>query len=216
PSLPAALPIWDRNRREQALRVRVDGVAHDLRGLADLDEVTVAHDGDALGDPFDHRQIMADEQARESVFLLQAFEQVEDLRLHRYVERRGRLVGDEQLRPQGQSAGDADALTLTAGELMGVPVAHRRRQLDRFEQLFDLLAQFRSLHPLMEVERFADRLADRQTRVERGAGVLEDDPDLLAQRTQLLVAQTLDARAVDDHIAFDGGQQTERGPTDRR
>src|SRR5690625_2554070 len=151
PGLPALalLPrIRDRNRREQTLRVRVDGVAHDLRGLADLDEVAVAHDGDALGDPFDHRQIMADEQARESVLLLQAFEQVEDLRLHRYVERRGRLVGDEQLRPQGQSAGDADALTLTAGELMGVADVHRCWQLERLTTQLDCFALLLGCHSL--------------------------------------------------------------------
>ena len=46
-------------------------------------------------------------------------EQVDHLRLDRHVERGDRLVGHEQLGVQGQGPGDADALALAAGELVG-------------------------------------------------------------------------------------------------
>ena len=49
------------------------------------------------------------------------------------VERRGRLVAQQDFRPVGQGPGDADALFLTAGELGGVLVAFIR-QPDQIEQ----------------------------------------------------------------------------------
>ena len=51
---------------------------------------------------------------------LQVHQQVEDLRLDRPVERGDRLVEHEQLGFDHERAGDADALTLTAGELVRV------------------------------------------------------------------------------------------------
>ncbi len=45
---------------------------------------------------------------------LQLLEQVQHLRLHRNVQRRGRFIRDNQLRTQRQGAGDADALPLAA------------------------------------------------------------------------------------------------------
>jgi hypothetical protein len=63
---------------------------------------------------------------------LQVLQQVDDLRLDRHVERRHRLVADDQLRAPGQRPGDADALALAAGELvriaLGVSGAGRPRR----------------------------------------------------------------------------------------
>ena len=53
---------------------------------------------------------------------LQLLEHVDHLRLNGHVQRRDRLVADDELRPGGQGAGDADALALAAGELVGVAV----------------------------------------------------------------------------------------------
>ena len=51
---------------------------------------------------------MADEPVGESQFVAQAHEQVQHLRLDRYVERGHRFVADQQLRPHRERAGDAD------------------------------------------------------------------------------------------------------------
>ena len=67
--------------------------------------------------------------------MLQVVEQVDDLRLDRHVERGDRLVGDDQLRPQRERAGDADALALAAGELVRVAVVVLRVQADELEQV---------------------------------------------------------------------------------
>ncbi len=65
--------------------------------------------------------------------------QVDDLGLHGDVERGGRLVGDQQIRPAGERNGDHHALAHAAGELVRVvftpPLgrrnAHTRQHLDR-------------------------------------------------------------------------------------
>ena len=59
---------------------------------------------------------MGNEQVREREFLLQVFEQVQHLRLNRYIERGDRLIGDDQLRVDDQRASDADALALSTAE----------------------------------------------------------------------------------------------------
>ena len=55
-------------------------------------------------------------------------DQVEDLRLHGDVERRGRLVGEQQLRPAGQGDGDHHPLAHAARQLVRV-LAHPPRRL---------------------------------------------------------------------------------------
>ena len=80
------------------------------------------HHRDPVGDVADHRQVVGDEDVGDAELLLQIVEQVEHLRLHREVERGHRLVADDDVGVQRQRAGDADALALTAGELLRVLV----------------------------------------------------------------------------------------------
>ena len=72
--------------------------------------------------------------------LLQLLHQVQDLRLHRDVERRGRLVADQELRLAGQRPGDRDALALTTGEFVRVAVVMLRGQADLLHQGQDLVS----------------------------------------------------------------------------
>ena len=68
-----------------------------------------------------------------------AAEQVEHLGLDRDVERRDRLVGDEQLGLERDRAGDADPLALAAGELVRVAVVVLGVEPDAVHQLLDAL-----------------------------------------------------------------------------
>ena len=90
-----------------------------------------AHHGDAVGHVVDHGEIVRDEQVGEAELLLQILEQVEDLRLHRDVERRDRLVADQQVGPERQRAGDADALALAAGKAVRIAVEIALVEADR-------------------------------------------------------------------------------------
>ena len=71
----------------------------------------------------DHAHVMGDEDEGHAGLALQPEEEVEDLRLDGDVERRGRLVGDQELRVAGDRHGDHHALAHAAGKL----VRERRR-----------------------------------------------------------------------------------------
>jgi hypothetical protein len=75
-----------------------------------------------------------DEEVGEAELALQIAHQVQDLRLHRDVERRGRLVADEELGLERERARDRDALALPARELVRIARAVGRREPDLVEQ----------------------------------------------------------------------------------
>ena len=74
------------------------------------------HDEHVVRDVPDDAEVVRDEEVGEPELALQVGEQVQHLRLHRDVERRDRLVGDDQRRIQHQRARDRDALPLAARE----------------------------------------------------------------------------------------------------
>ena len=96
------------------------GRREELPGRRELDDAAEIHDADAIGDVVDDGEIVRDEQVGEAHALLQVAHQVQHLRLHRHVERRGRLVADQEFRMRGQRAGDGDALALAAGKLVRI------------------------------------------------------------------------------------------------
>ena len=110
--------VGDGHGGQQLLRVGVLRVAEDRLARPDLDDLAEIHHRDPVADALDHRHVVRDEQVGEPELRLQVQHQVDDLRLDRDVERGDRLVGDDQLRPDGERAGDADALALAAGEFV--------------------------------------------------------------------------------------------------
>ena len=175
-------------------RMRVELLAS--RQLDDLAEV---HDRHAVAHVPHDRQVVGDEDQRQPEVALQVAQQVEDLRLDRHVERRDRLVGDDQLRLQRERARDADALALAARELVRVAVVVLRVQADRVHQLLHrALALALALLQPVDRERLGDDRADRLARVQRRVRVLEDHLHLAPQRLQL--ARRL---SVDDLLALE-------------
>ena len=61
-----------------------------------FDDTAGIHDGDPIRHLRDDAEVMGDEEEREAEALLQIAQQVEDLRLDGHVERRCRLIGDEE------------------------------------------------------------------------------------------------------------------------
>src|SRR5260370_37202473 len=80
--------------------------------IRDLDDLSEIHDGDAVADTLDDREVVGDEQIGKPELALQIAQQVDHLRLHRDVERRDRLIADDQARVKRERAGDADPLAL--------------------------------------------------------------------------------------------------------
>ena len=88
-----------------------------------FDDAAGVHDGDAVGHLGDDAEVVGDEEQREPQPLLQVAQQVENLRLDRHVERRRRLVGDEERRPARERQGDQRALAQAARELVRILAA---------------------------------------------------------------------------------------------
>ena len=79
-----------------------------LLNRRDLHNFARVHHRHRIGEVFHHVEIMGNEQHGEIEFALKLAKKIEHLRLHRNVERRNRLIGDEQLGARRQGAGDAD------------------------------------------------------------------------------------------------------------
>ena len=126
----AAVPSAPRDRagasgrgpapRPAALGIGVHRIAEQRGAGRHLHDPAAAHHHDPVGDVVDHREVVADEEIGQAQLVLQVLQQVEDLGLDRDVQRRDRLVADQQVGPQRQRPGDADALALAAGEAVRV------------------------------------------------------------------------------------------------
>ena len=101
----------------------------------------------------DDRQVVGDEQVGQPEPGPQVGQQVEDLGLDRHVERRDRLVADDELRLDRERPGDPDALALAAGELVRVALDVVRVEPDQPEQLGDPLGLRLALGQVVGLDR---------------------------------------------------------------
>ena len=124
------------------------------------------HHEHAVAEVLDHLEVVGDEEQRQAKVALQVRHQVQDLRLDRHVEGGDRLVGDDELRFEGQGARDADALALAAGELVRVAVDVARVQADRVEQRQGAQPALAGLAEAVDLQRLGQDRADGLARVE--------------------------------------------------
>ncbi len=132
PASAGDVQAWHRFKQQARIGMARPGEDRLRRSL--LDDAAKIHDAEPVGHVAHGRQVVADEQVGQAEPRLEVLHQVEDLGLHRYVERAGRLVADQEFRRAGQRAGDRDALTLTAAELVRVFLPVGSRQPDLAEQ----------------------------------------------------------------------------------
>ena len=143
-------------------------------------------------DVLHHGEVVGDEQVGEAELALQVLQQVEDLRLDRHVERRDRLVADDELRLERERAGDADALALPAGEFVRIAqrVLGRRGRPGRSSSVDRARRSSAPRRGRARRSGSARMSPTRHARVERRVGVLEDDLHVAgAARAALAAAQ---------------------------
>ena len=99
--------IRHRNRREQRFGIRMQWIAEQRARRCDLYDPAEIHHRDPVADMLDHGEIVCTKRYANE-FSLQIDEQVDDLRLHRNIERRDWLIADDQFRPGCQGARDAE------------------------------------------------------------------------------------------------------------
>ena len=86
------------NRGQQRDGVGMARGGEQRLGRPRLDDAAQVHHGHPVRDLPDHREVVRDEEVGEPAIALQVGEQVEHLRLDRHVERRDRLVADDEAR----------------------------------------------------------------------------------------------------------------------
>ena len=152
------------HRGQQRDRVGVHRGVVDRVPLAELDDLAEVHDRDPVADVAHHRQVVGDEDVGEVELGLQVLQQVHHLRLDRDVQGGHRLVRDDQLGPQGQGAGDADALALPAGELVRVAVVVLGVEPDPRQQVLHRRLDTAGRVDALDAVRRGDDRADRVPR----------------------------------------------------
>ena len=167
---------------KQRLGVGMAQLAEDRAGLAGFHHLALPHDGDAVGDAGDHRQVMGDKDHAHAVLADEALEQHQDLRLRGDVEGRGRFVGDEQLRPQGDGHGDNDALALAAREFVRVAAEGELfgRKTDAVEGLAGDMGGAVAADLGVGENGLGDLVANGLERIEGRHRLLKDHADILA------------------------------------
>ncbi len=117
-------------------------------------------------------------------FWLQVGEDAEDLSLDDHVERRGRLVGDEELRSKHERESDHDPLTHSAGELVRVLAKARRRDPHPPERLQRALAYLAVAETrFVLLERLLEVILDPHERIQPRHRLLEDQPEVRSPQT---------------------------------
>jgi hypothetical protein len=153
----------------------VEGLAVERLGRAELAQAPEVHDRDAVGDLLDQREVVGDEQVGEPELRTQALEEVEDLGLDEDVERRDRLVADDERRVERERAGNGHALGLAARELArAAPAVDVGIQSDGVEHLAHAPAAFLAATDAVGDERLLDDVGDAPLGVQRAERVLED------------------------------------------
>ncbi len=138
----------------------------------------------------DDREVVRDEQVRQLQLALQVLHQVQHLRLHRDIERRGRLVADEELGIARQRPRNRDPLSLAAGKLVRILLAICRGQPHVGQQFADALDD-RPLvgEQLVRPDRLGHDVADGPARIQARIRILEDHLHALVQRAPRRRAQ---------------------------
>ena len=174
------------------------------RGFLDL-AARIHHDHPLAGLGH-HAEIMGDQDDRRAGARLQLDEELEDLRLDGDVERRRRLVGDQEARIAGERHRDHH------------PLAHASRELVRIivEALFGIGDAHEPQHPRrlvarqapvgarVNAQRLGDLLADPQERIEARHRLLEDHGDAIApDRSHRLIVERREILPVEQDRAPD-------------
>jgi hypothetical protein len=170
-----------------------------------LGHLAGVHDDDVVRDLGNDPEVVGDHDDRGLELLLQGPHQPEDLCLRRHVERRGRLVRDQQVGLVDQRHRDHHALAHAARELVRVVVDSpvRVRDPDRLQQLERTQLRVAVRHVPMQHHRLDELLPDRVHRIQRRHRVLEDHRDVVAaEGAQLARVHLQQVDAVEERLAL--------------
>ena len=120
-----------KRRGQQQARIFMRGATRaDVFDADDLDNFAVPHHRSLVAHMRHHREIMRHHHIGQPMFTAQVTKQVQDFGLHGHVQRRGRLIQQQDLRFRGQGARNRHPLPLATGQLVRVAKAESWPQAD--------------------------------------------------------------------------------------
>ena len=118
---------------------------------------------------------MRDEEIGQVELLLQVLQEVDNLRLNRYIESGNRFVTYHELRIQRKGSCDTDSLSLSAGKLVGIPSLMERLQAALIHNPINILFILVLWYKPVFLYRFSDNLPYRKSRRQGREGILENN-----------------------------------------
>lgn len=173
-----------RRGRQECLGVGVTRRAEDLVGRALLEDRAEIHHHHPVGQASHRSEVVGDQQVAQAALALDPRQQVEHGAADRHVERRGRLVQDEDRRLDRERAGDGDALTLTTAEAAGVAVHELRGETYLLEEPAHPGPSLGAVQVRVQAERLRHGVASGHPWIQRGQRVLEDHLDFAVRLPQ--------------------------------
>src|SRR5262249_10090455 len=120
---------------------------------------------------------------------------------------------DDEARLDRERPCDADALALSAAELVRVPSEGVRGQTDELEQRSHPGAPFLARPDAVDREPLPDDARDPHPRVERSVRVLEDDLHRATYGAQLARPELQERAALEPHVARRGLEEAQDQPS---
>ena len=169
-----------RDRFQEQARVGMQGLLEQGTHVRLFHDHAQVHDHHFVGDVRDHGQVVGDVEHRHADLGLHLLHQVQDLGLHRHVQGRRGLVGDQERRVAGQGHGDHGPLPHAAGQLVGVLVEALRGvgDSDLAQHVDRDLAGLLPVRRAVQQDHLANLVANRVHRRQAGHRLLEDHGDL--------------------------------------
>src|SRR5258708_34445579 len=133
PEIPE-VPVTARSRFNQGASVVLPWRRQHLGYGAGFDDAPFLHDDNGVANLRRNAQIMGDEQDTDLGYCTDILEQIENLSLNRNIERRHGLIGHQEIRTEGQSTGNAYALSLPSGKLMRIASHDIRSEADQSQE----------------------------------------------------------------------------------
>ena len=148
---------------------------------------------------------MRNEQVSQAKFALEIFQHVNDLRLNGNIQRGNGFIAHDKFRIYRKRPGDTNALTLPAGKLVRIAVGMFLHQPYPVQQLINPFALIVFGFELrVEIQRLADDIHYRHSRIQGGVGILENHLHFFAVWQQLFFGKPADILPVKNDFAFRG------------
>ena len=208
-----------RQRAQQAGRIGMQRPHQRVVDRGILDHLAGIHRDHARAGLGDDAEVVRDQHQRRVRGFAEVAQQFQNLRLHGDVERGGRLVGDQELRPADQRRRDHHALAHAAGELVRIVVDAplRRGDADAAQHLDGPRPRLLLADVGVDAQRLGDLVADGKHRIERAHRLLKDHRDAAAaDRAHRAGAARGEIDAVEHDRAVEAGEIVRQQPQDRK